>query len=197
MDGKGEYLDSQVYFSNPTASYPQSGKLPSDVFQPPQLCNYGSLSLACPSYTLSSASSINVRSSLIPIRRGDSSCWPTTCLACIPGPARALTAKLGVPPGHHGNPSLLMTLKCRLGCKEETGGEGKRQAQKKERPWDFVGGPVAKILCSQYRGPRFHPWSGNYIPHGTTNSPCAPTKDFACSNKDGTLLPQLRPGTAK
>ena len=147
--------------------------------------------------THSSASSINVRSFLIPIRRGDSSCWPTTCLACIPDPARPLTAKLGVPPGHHGNPSLLMTLKCRLGCKEETGGEGKRQAQKKERPWDFVGGPVAKILCSQYRRPRLHPWSGNYIPHGTTNSPCAPTKDFACSNKDGTLLPQLRPGTAK
>ena len=26
---------------------------------------------------------------------------------------------------------------------------------------DFPGGPVAKILCSQCRGPRFDPWSGN------------------------------------
>ena len=26
---------------------------------------------------------------------------------------------------------------------------------------DFPGGPVAKILFSQYRGPRFDPWSGN------------------------------------
>ena len=117
--------------------------------------------LAWPAYTHSSASSINVRSSLIPIGRGDSSCWPTTCPACIPGPARALTAKLGVPPGHHGNPRLLMTLQCRLGCKEETDGEEKRWAQKKERPWDFVGGPVAKTLCSQYRGP------GSILAQGT------------------------------
>ena len=26
---------------------------------------------------------------------------------------------------------------------------------------DFPGGPVAKILSSQCRGPRFNPWSGN------------------------------------
>ena len=26
---------------------------------------------------------------------------------------------------------------------------------------DFPGGPVAKILCSQCRGPRFNPWSEN------------------------------------
>ena len=28
--------------------------------------------------------------------------------------------------------------------------------------WDFPGGPVAKILCYQWRGPGFDPWSGNY-----------------------------------
>ena len=28
-------------------------------------------------------------------------------------------------------------------------------------PWDFPDGPVVKILCSQYRGHRFDPWSGN------------------------------------
>ena len=27
---------------------------------------------------------------------------------------------------------------------------------------------MAITLCSQCRGPRFHPWSGNYIPHATT-----------------------------
>ena len=25
----------------------------------------------------------------------------------------------------------------------------------------YAGGPVAKTLCSQCRGPGFHPWSGN------------------------------------
>ena len=28
-------------------------------------------------------------------------------------------------------------------------------------PWDFLGGPFAKTLCSQGRGPEFNPWSGN------------------------------------
>ena len=27
--------------------------------------------------------------------------------------------------------------------------------------WEFPGGSVAKTLCSQFRGPRFDPWSGN------------------------------------
>ena len=30
---------------------------------------------------------------------------------------------------------------------------------KKDR--DVPGGPVAKTLCSQFRGPGFNPWSGN------------------------------------
>ena len=35
---------------------------------------------------------------------------------------------------------------------------------------DFPSGPVT--LCSQYRGPRFDPWSGNYyqIPHATAKT---------------------------
>ena len=32
---------------------------------------------------------------------------------------------------------------------------------------DFPGGPAAKPLCSQCRGSRFNPWSGNQIPHAT------------------------------
>ena len=32
---------------------------------------------------------------------------------------------------------------------------------------NFPGGPVAKTLHSQSRGPRFDPWSGDQIPHAT------------------------------
>ena len=34
--------------------------------------------------------------------------------------------------------------------------------------WAFPGGPVAKTLHFQGRGPGLDPWSGNYIPHATT-----------------------------
>ena len=33
--------------------------------------------------------------------------------------------------------------------------------QKQMAGWDFPGGPVAKILGFQHRGPKFDPWSGN------------------------------------
>ena len=36
--------------------------------------------------------------------------------------------------------------------------------------WDFSGDPVARIPHSQCRGPGFHPWWGNQIPHATTKS---------------------------
>ena len=37
--------------------------------------------------------------------------------------------------------------------------------------WDFLGGPVARTLHSQcIGGPRFDPWSGNWIPHAPTKS---------------------------
>ena len=45
---------------------------------------------------------------------------------------------------------------------------------------DFPGGPAAKTPCCQCRGPRFNPWSGNYIPHVTTEDPHAATKTW-CS----------------
>ena len=35
------------------------------------------------------------------------------------------------------------------------------EATSKVSTWDFPGGPVAKTLHSQCRGPMFHPWSGN------------------------------------
>ena len=33
---------------------------------------------------------------------------------------------------------------------------------------DFPGGPMDETPCSQSRGPRFDPWSGNWIPHAST-----------------------------
>ena len=32
---------------------------------------------------------------------------------------------------------------------------------KKQRCWDFPGGPAVKTLCSHCRRPGFDPWSGN------------------------------------
>ena len=37
--------------------------------------------------------------------------------------------------------------------------------------WDFPGGPVIKSLCPQHRGPKFNPWSANYILQAATKSP--------------------------
>jgi len=35
---------------------------------------------------------------------------------------------------------------------------------------DSPGGPGAMTPGSQCRGPRFHPWTGNFIPHAATES---------------------------
>ena len=37
---------------------------------------------------------------------------------------------------------------------------------------DLLGGPVAKTVSSQYRGPGFDPWSGKQIPYATTKNVC-------------------------
>ena len=34
---------------------------------------------------------------------------------------------------------------------------------------DFPGGPVGGTPHSKCRGPRFHPWSGSWIPHACCN----------------------------
>ena len=58
---------------------------------------------------------------------------------------------------------------------------------------DFLGGPVTMTASSQCRGPRSDPWSGNYIPHTSTESSHAATKDPADHNEDQrTHVPQLR-----
>ena len=40
-----------------------------------------------------------------------------------------------------------------------------------------LGGPVAKTLCSQCRGPGFYPWSGK-------ETPSTETKESKCCDKD-------------
>ena len=43
---------------------------------------------------------------------------------------------------------------------------------------DFPGGPVAKSLCSQRRGPRFNPWSRNKSFRATVKIPSAPARTW-------------------
>ena len=38
-------------------------------------------------------------------------------------------------------------------------------------PWDLLGGPVAKTLHLQGRGPGFSPWSGNKVSHAASKDP--------------------------
>ena len=42
---------------------------------------------------------------------------------------------------------------------------------------NFLGGPVAKMPCSQYRGSGFDSWLGNCIPHATMKSLHLTTKN--------------------
>jgi len=59
---------------------------------------------------------------------------------------------------------------------------------------DFLSGSAAKTLTSQCRVPGFDPWSGNKIPHATTKSSQAETKDPTRPSEDGkSCVPQPRP----
>ena len=44
------------------------------------------------------------------------------------------------------------------------------QEELKGATWDFPGGPMAKTLLSECRGPGFQPWSGNESPHAIPKS---------------------------
>ena len=48
--------------------------------------------------------------------------------------------------------------------------------------WDFPGGPVAKTLSSQCKGPRFDPWSGTRSHMLQLKSSHATSKDSTCHN---------------
>ena len=40
-----------------------------------------------------------------------------------------------------------------------------------------LGDPMVTTLCSKCRGPRFNPWSGNWIPHAATKDPARGNED--------------------
>ena len=48
---------------------------------------------------------------------------------------------------------------------------------------DFSGGPEAETPHSQYCGPGFDPWSGNWIPHTTTKAQHNQINKYYLKNK--------------
>ena len=62
---------------------------------------------------------------------------------------------------------------------------------------DFPGGLVAKTLCSQFGGPRFDPWSGNWIPHAATKNSHDAIKDPECPGSRGGLVVRNLPANAR
>ena len=71
-------------------------------------------------------------------------------------------------------------------------------ADLKTRKWDFPGGPVAKISCSQCRTLRFNPWLKNQIPHDAAERLYAANKDPEHSNEDWRSgVQELGPSAAK
>ena len=68
-----------------------------------------------------------------------------------------------------------------LACQENVVTWKKGILKKKRNP---PGGPVVQTPSSLCREPRFNPWSGNWIPHTTTESSPAATKDPACHDKN-------------
>ena len=61
---------------------------------------------------------------------------------------------------------------------------------------DFPGGPVAKTPCSQFRGPRFKPSSGNEIPHAATKNSHDAIKDPECPGFRGGSVVRNLPANA-
>ena len=59
---------------------------------------------------------------------------------------------------------------CNMKSEKLTTKTNKYSTLKKQKlyTWDFPGGPLAKTLSSQLRGPGFNTWSENEIPHATT-----------------------------
>ena len=66
---------------------------------------------------------------------------------------------------------------------------------KKQDEGNFLGGPVAKTLCYQCRGPGFDSWSGNLIPHATTKTQHSQINNFFFLKKqDGRMTEALQIG---
>ena len=89
---------------------------------------------------------------------------------------------------------FLPTFQLRNGSSEKKVASQDKPVLLRKELGDFSGGLVPKTLWSQCRGARFHPWSGNWIPHSATKSVHASTKtlhmpqcrlkDPVCHNQD-------------
>ena len=73
--------------------------------------------------------------------------------------------------------------------------EGKKVKRKKKKApsKDFLGGPVAKTLCSRCRGPRFNPWSEDWILQATLKILRATTKTWKWKWKSPVVSSSLWP----
>ena len=47
-------------------------------------------------------------------------------------------------------------------------------SKKKKKPWDFLSGPVVKILHFQYKGYKFNYWLGNKFPYASKSNKKSP-----------------------
>ena len=84
------------------------------------------------------------------------------------------------------NPTLMNVFTVQKGiCLQSSSLNGQKAwtgISQKKSSRDFPGGPVAKTLCFQFRGHRFNPWSGNWIPHATTKCEHAQLEAATCCN---------------
>ena len=84
------------------------------------------------------------------------------------------------------NPALMNVFTVQKGvCLQSSSLNGQKTwtgISQKKSSRDFPGGPVAKTLCFQFRGHRFNPWSGNWIPHATTKCEHAQLEAPTCCN---------------
>ena len=87
---------------------------------------------------------------------------PLCCLGTTGGPQGVSVAA--------GDGTACPKVKKHLYCKRE------------HRHRDFSGGPAVQTPCSQCKGSRFNPWSGNEILYATAKDPAVKTKDPACHN---------------
>ena len=67
-------------------------------------------------------------------------------------------------------------------------GQGKEDLDSRLLFRDFPGGPVAKILHSQCRGPEFGPWSGNQIPTGLNERSHMLQRRLLCGQRNNQTL---------
>ena len=88
--------------------------------------------------------------------------WTTREVPMLASPSQSSGSHPDVTPHPKGPPSPYAV--------SGWGRENDKPETREDSVWDFPGGPVAKTLHSQCRGPGFNPWLGNYMPHATTKT---------------------------